>query len=100
MGVTVENNKYRVRISKNGKRINIGTYATKKEAEQALRNYEWDNREQILLTDDMPQPRSQIITFTKDPNYKIGQHVKIKLTLRQRVKNAINSIRTSTGSKK
>lgn len=39
MGVSHEGNRYRVRVSVNGKRKNLGQYKTKKEAQARLKEY-------------------------------------------------------------
>lgn len=82
MGVTrVGKRRFRARYSLNGKRFNVGTFKTAKEAHMALGKHYWDNPEMMrgYLPDGASKPK----------------HNPAKPTLIERVKNAISNYRAN-----
>lgn len=90
MGVTVERNKFRVRVSKDGERHNIGLFDTELKAKRALNKWKRENK-----TD----PIQELYQLDNDPNDFLGRPLK-KPTIRERVVNAFNAIRSNAGTKK
>ena len=83
MGVTrLGNRRFRARYSLNGKRYNVGTFKTRKEAQAALGAHYWDNPE--MLKDSYLEAPVE--------NFK---HNPAKPTLKERVKAKWQSVRES-----
>lgn len=92
MGITTERNKFRVRVSKDGVRHNIGLFDTPQKAKRALNKWKRENADPI---EQLPyQPESdEMFTATERAHMQ-------KPTLKQRVINAYNAFRSSTGTEK
>lgn len=88
MGVTLEENRYRVRVSKEGKRINLGSFDTELKAKRALNKWKRDQEMPFLPEADDP---------TTD---FLGKPLQTKPSMIERVKNAYRTIRSSAGTKK
>lgn len=94
MGVTKEGNNFRVRISKDGVRHNLGSFKSELSAKRALNKWKRDNREPEVQLPYKPHPAQSDIAedFLGRPLHK-------KPTIRERVSNAFNRIRSSAGTK-
>lgn len=89
MGVTLERNKFRVRVSKDGERHNIGLFDTELKAKRAFNKWKRENR-----TD----PIQELYQLEDNGNDFLGRTP--KKTIRERVVNAYHAIRSNAGTKK
>lgn len=81
MGVTkLGNRKFRARYSLNGKRYNVGTFKTAKEAHAAIGEHYWNNPEMMKQYQDTPVDLSKPIKVPKS-------------TLTERVKSWLSSVK-------
>jgi hypothetical protein len=92
MGVTVEDKRFRVRVSKDGKRINLGSYDTELKATRALNKWKRENA-------DKPVQELYVIPDEDRGKDYIARPTPKKLTLSERFKNAFSLNRTNTGTK-
>ena len=91
MGVTkVGHRKYRARYSLHGKRYNVGTFKTKKEASLALGEHYWNNDNLMALEDN-----GKYIPLATDPKV-VNNSIRIaKPTFKERVISKWQSFRKS-----
>lgn len=66
MGVTKENGKFRARYSKDGQRINVGSFKTRAQAEAAISKHRWDHGG--VLTYEATGPIKPIIAKVEKTN--------------------------------
>lgn len=78
MGVTKSGNSWRARFSHNGKRVNVGSFRTKTEAEQALQDAKWYADTPYEDVDPTPPPAASggESVLSNKPTKGIWQRVK------------------------
>lgn len=91
MGITTERNKFRVRVSKDGKRHNIGLFDTPQKAKRALNKWKRDNTDPI---EQLPYKPVDTDMFTPSEKVRLQRP-----TLKERVLNAYHAFRSDTGTK-
>lgn len=92
MGVTrLGNRRFRARYSLHGKRYNVGTFKTKKEAHSALGEHYWNNPNLMGLEDG----KGNIISIGEDHGKRAGDKIALKKPLKERVKAKWQSVRES-----
>lgn len=92
MGVTKEGKNYRVRVSKDGTRHNLGSFDTELKATRALNKWKREHT-------DKPVQELYVIPDEERGKDYIGRHTPKKPTFIERLKNAFSSNRTDTGTK-
>lgn len=93
MGVTrLGNRRFRARYSLHGKRYNVGTFKTKKEAHSALGEHYWNNPELMRGYQDHS---GSTISIGEDHGKRAGDKIVLKKPLKERVKAKWQSVRES-----
>lgn len=91
MGVTAERNKFRVRVSKDGVRHNVGLFDTEMKAKRALNKFNRENRKDPIQ--ELYDPGTEM--FTPSERAYINRP-----SLKERVVNAYRAFRSNTGTEK